>query len=178
MSKMPAGLPHSSSDQLDDEYARMLQQHQADLAARRGQPAEARPKPRPYADVSAPATRPQPPAKGRNPFSAYERPTNLPPGFSVYEDEHGRSNLYMQGPDGKLHFTPDYAKNHGMHIDWHGVANDLGRIAIGSALGAAVWPFLGPQSLPVLVGGTALSGLETDRELIDIDKEQRKGRRP
>jgi len=74
-----------------------------------------------------------PPSKPGNTYSPYARPT-LPPGNSLEDDGNRRTNIYMRGPDGKLQFTPDYAKRvEGIRVDWRGVAADLASIGAASA---------------------------------------------
>ena len=42
-------------------------------------------------------------------FNPFAKPTNLPPGWKVYDAGGGQTDVYMQNSEGALSFTPDYA---------------------------------------------------------------------
>lgn len=141
MSNMPKGEPRTSSDGLGASYEDMLRRHTTDVAGRSG------------AAAPSPA------------YSPFRTPDNLPPGFKVYDDGEGRRNIYMQDPQGRLHFTPDYAAQvKGLQIDWPGVAIDLGAIALGAD------SFLEGATLKPLLKATGALGLQALKDSRDAGK--------
>jgi RHS repeat-associated protein len=93
--------------------------------------------------------------KSPGPYDPMRQPDNLPPGYSVVDIGGGRTNVYMQGPQGQLALTPDYY--YSALANYNALIHSQGQVSVGAgALAALLTRVPGGQAAAEIAGGFSL----------------------